>query len=391
MKRSLAAACGVFLTAIVIGCGGGGGGGKGDGSGGGNGGGSASGPIRIGAVLELSGGTATYGEETRNGIDMALEKLNVGRERPIEVVYADNNSGATETASAVRQLIDADKVTAIIGAVASTNTIAGATQAQNNKTPMITPGSTNVEVTRIGDYISRVCFIDSFQGPAIARFAAEELKKTKGYLVIDKSADYSVGLADSIRTTFTELGGSIVGETTFEARASDFSALITQVEQAKPDVIFIPAYYREVGLMLKQARGHWDGIPKLGGDGWDSPELLELGGAGVIGTYFATHFAPDDPNPKIQEFTKAYQDKFGKPPGSMSGLGYDAALVVTDAIDRVEGELTKDKLRDAINATSNVDGVTGTIKLDENRNPVKDLVILEVTASGFKFKKKYSP
>lgn len=386
MKRSFVAACGVLFAVLAVGCGGGGTG-KGDGSGGGG----STGPIRIGAVLELSGSTATYGEETQNGINMALEKINADRERPIEVIYQDNNSGPTESASAVRQLIDVDKVTAIIGAVASTNTIAGATQAQINKTPMITPGSTNVEVTKIGDYISRVCFIDSFQGPAIARFAAEELKKSKGYLVIDKSADYSVGLAESIRTTFESLGGTIVGETSFEARASDFSALITQVEQAQPDVIFIPAYYREVGLMLKQARGHWDGIPKLGGDGWDSPQLLELGGAGVIGTYFATHFAPDDPSPKIQEFTKEYEAKFGKPPGSMSGLGYDAALVVADAIDRVEGELTKEKLRDAINATSNVDGVTGTIKLDENRNPVKDLVILEVTAGGFKFKKKYAP
>lgn len=379
MKRLVSALCAVLVAASVIGC-------------------SPSpkptvdeGPIQIGAVLELTGGLATYGEETKNGLDLALEKVNKGRKRPIKVKYSDNKSDATETANAVVQLVELDKAMAVVGAVASSSTLAGAKKAQELRTPMMTPGSTNVTVTGTGDYISRVCFVDDVQGPRMAQFAAEELKRKKGFVIVERTSAYSLGLKDSIIKKFKELGGEIVGESSFESGASDFSALISEVKQQAPDVIFIPAYYSEVGPMLKQAQGHWDGIDKVGGDGWDSPDLLSLGGGPVIGTYFTTHFAVDDSVPEIQEFVTVYEERFGKAPGSMSGLGYDAGLVIADAIDRVEGELTKEKLKDAINSTKGVKGVTGAITLDANRNPVKMLVVVEVTADGFKLKKKYDP
>lgn len=385
MKRVVFAAYCLFLAGTVLGCGGGTG--KGSGAGGGQG----DDPIRIGAVLELSGELATYGEETRNGLELALEKVNQDRARPLEIKYSDNKGDLTESANAVVQLVEVDQVLAIIGAVASTNTMAGAQKAQEARTPMMTPGSTNVDVTKIGDYVSRICFVDDVQGPLMARFAKEELRKSKAYVVVERSSDYSRGLANAIRTEFTSLGGEIVGETFFEAKTADFASLISVVKAARPDVIFIPAYYSDVGPMLKQAHGHWDGIDKVGGDGWDSPDLMTLGGGGVMGTYFTTHFALDDSVPEIHEFAGVYEKRFGKVPGSMSGLGYDAGLVLADAIDRVEGELTKEKLKDAINATSGVKGVTGTITLDANRNPVKALVAVEVTPDGFKLKKKYEP
>lgn len=386
MMRSLSVACGLFLTALIVGCSGGG---EGTPNGGGSG---STEPIRVGAVLELTGELATFGEETKAGLDLAVEKLNEGRARPIEVVYSDNKGDATESANAVVQLVGVDKAMAIIGAVASTNTMAGAQKAQESRTPMMTPGSTNVDVTKIGDYVSRICFVDDVQGPRIAQFAFEELGKKKGFLVIEKSSAYSLGLKSAIADRFKELGGEIIGETFYEAKTADFASLISEVKAAKPDVIFIPGYYTDVGPMLKQSIGHWDDIAKVGGDGWDSPKLQELGGAGVLDTYFTTHFAVDDDVPEVQEFVELYKKKYdGTTPGSMCALGYDAGLVLAAAIDSVEGELTKEKLKDAINATKDVKGATGTITLDANRNPIKVLVAVEVTPDGFKLKKKYSP
>lgn len=386
MKRSLFVACGLFLAALIVGCGGGG-----TGNGNGTGGSGESDPIRVGAVLELTGEIATFGEETRAGLDLAIEKVNEGRARPIEVEYSDNKGDPTESANAVVQLVEVDDVMAIIGAVASSNTMAGAQKAQESRTPMMTPGSTNVKVTGIGDYISRICFVDDVQGPLIAQFAREELGKSRGFLVIEKSSAYSVGLKNAIADKFKELGGEIVGETFYEATAADFSSLISEVKAANPDVIFIPGYYTNVGPMLKQATVQWEGIAKVGGDGWDSPTLFELGGPGIVGTYFTTHFAVDDNLPAVQTFVEEYQARYGKLPGSMCALGYDAGLVLADAIDRVEGELTKEKLRDAINATKDIKGSTGTITLDANRNPANKVVVaVEVAPDGtFKMKKKY--
>jgi branched-chain amino acid transport system substrate-binding protein len=385
MKRSLSVACALFFATVVAGCG------KGEKAATGpNSGSGSTDPIVIGSVLELSGEMATFGEETKAGLDLALEKVNKDRARPIEVKYSDNKGAPTDSANAVVQLVSRDNVMAIIGAVASSNTMAGARKAQESQTPMITPGSTNVDVTKIGDYVSRVCFVDDVQGPLIAQFAAEELGKKKGYLVIERSSAYSVGLKDAIAKRFEELGGTIVGESFFESKTPDFSALISEVKAAQPDVIFIPAYYGDVGTMLKQAQDHWDGIAKVGGDGWDSPELQALGGGGVIGTYFTTHFAVDDDVPEVQEFVELYKQKYdGALPGSMCALGYDAGLALAAAIDSIDGELTKEKLKDAINATKDLKGATGTITLDANRNPIKVLVAVEVTPDGFRLKKKY--
>jgi branched-chain amino acid transport system substrate-binding protein len=347
--------------------------------------------VKIGVVLELSGATATFGEEALNGLNIAVDELNKTRERKIKLVVLDNKSDSIETANSVNQLINVNKVMAVIGAVASTNTMAGAKVAQESHIPMMSPASTNSRVTQIGEYVSRICFIDPFQGEVLAKFARDTLKREKAVVITDKASDYSLGLADSFRTTFTKMGGKVLGEESFTAGDPDFSALIARVKAYGPDIIFIPGYYNDVGPMLKQAEGSWDGIDKLGGDGWDSPSLAELGGSAVFGTYISTHFAADDPNPKIQAFVKMYTEKFGKTPGAMAGLGYDSALVMANALDRVQGEVTPTKLKDAINSTKGVEGLSGTITLNEKRDAVKDAVVMEVTPEGFKFKAKVSP
>jgi branched-chain amino acid transport system substrate-binding protein len=350
-----------------------------------------SGPVKIGVVLELSGPTATFGEECMNGLNLALASINEGRERPIELVVLDNKSEAIETANSVKQLIEVNRVLAIIGAVASTNTMAGSKVAQESGVPMMSPASTNEKVTDIGENVSRICFIDPFQGLVLAKFARDELKATKAVVITDKASDYSLGLAQSFRKTFTEMGGQIAGEESFTAGDADFSALISTVRSYAPDVIFIPGYYNDVGPMLRQAKGSWDNIPKLGGDGWDSPSLLDLGGAAVFGNFISTHFAADDPSPKVQDFVRTYTERFGRTPGAMGALGFDSALVIADALDRVQGPLTRASLREAINSTKGVEGIAGTITLDEKRNAVKDAVIVEVTPQGFQFKSRVAP
>ncbi|MCA9516234.1 MAG: ABC transporter substrate-binding protein [Myxococcales bacterium] len=365
--------------------------GKSDGDGSGNGGGGAApaGATKIGAVLPLSGATATYGEETLGGLKLAIDEINAMDGPKLDLTYKDTKGDSTETAKLVGQLIQVDGVKAIIGEIASTNTLKGAKVAQESGIPMITPGSTNVEVTKKGDYISRVCFIDPVQGAVLARLALNDLKKTRAAIVVDKASDYSVGLADAFKKTFTAGGGAIVGEETFTAGDSDFSALITKVVSQNPDVILVPAYYGDVGPMLRQAGTQWQGIPVLAGDGIDSPDLLTLMGGYNGDVYMSTHFSADDTAPKVKDFVAKYKAKFGKAPGAMSALGYDAAYALYDAMKRAGTDDPK-KVKDAINAIKGLEGVTGTITLDENRNATKDVVILKVKPTGKEFYKRIS-
>lgn len=355
--------------------------------------------VRVGVVLELTGPEATFGEETKNGLDMALEDLKGKTPWSMELVVLDNKSEAQETQRAVQQLIEVQKVSAIIGAVASTNTMAGAKIAQENEVPMSSPGSTNVNVTLRekggkkvrAEYISRVCFIDPFQGEVGARFAAKELGKKRAALVIDKASDYAIGLAAAFRETWGKLGGTIVAEEAYVKKESDFSAVIRKVADAKPDVIFIPGYYGDVGPMLKQAIELWKGIPKIGGDGWDSPDLFALAGSEALqDCYVSSHYAPDDQAPLVKAFVERYRKQYNKEPGSMAVLGYDAGVFIHDAIKRA-GTSDPRKIKDAINAANGVPGVAGAITLDENGNPRKDAVMLKLEDGKFKFRARIKP
>jgi branched-chain amino acid transport system substrate-binding protein len=348
--------------------------------------------LKIGVVDPITGATATFGQENKNGLMMAAEKLKKTSKKKFEVVVEDDKSEAIEATNAIRKLLNVDKVSVVIGEVTSSNTLAMAPIAQENKVPLFSPAATNVKVTQIGNFISRACFTDDFQGVVMAKFALDTLKKKKGLIIIDNSNDYSKGLAAAFKAEFLKSGGKLATEEnlTYVQKDTDFQSLLRKVKRANPDVIFLPGYYQEVGLIIKQARALGITAPFLGGDGWDSPKLFEIAGPSIAGNYISSHFAPDDKDPKVQAFVKDYEKAYKTKPGAMAALGYDAIGIVVDAINRAKSNKSED-INAAILATKNYPGVTGAITIDENRNSKKAAVVLETTASEFIFKNKVNP
>jgi branched-chain amino acid transport system substrate-binding protein len=255
---------------------------------------------------------------------------------------------------------------------------------------MITPASTNPAVTATGDYVFRICFIDPFQGTVMAKFAYNTLKARKVAIFMDKGQDYSTGLAQYFRETFTKLGGEIATETSFSSEDIDFKAQLTAIRAGKPDAVFVPGYYRQVGMIAKQAREVGITVPLLGGDGWDSPELVRIGGKALEGCYFSNHYSVEDQSPRIQEFIAKYKAKFGDVPDAMAALGYDAARILVDAIGRA-GTTEPKALRDAIAQTTGFEGVTGNITLDAERNAVKPAVVLQIKDGKVRYVETVAP
>ena len=349
--------------------------------------GGAAGPIPIGHVASLTGDTATFGQSTDRGMRMAIEEINANGGalgRPLELLSEDDRSITEEARTAALKLLQRDQVVALLGEIASSRSLAAAPEAQRAQVPMISPGSTNPKVTEVGDYIFRACFIDPFQGTVMARFATEELKARKVAILFDFKQDYSVGLADFFRKTFTQLGGEIVADERYTSGDIEFRAQLTTIRAAKPDAIFVPGYYTELGLIAKQARELGIDVPLLGGDGWDSEKTLEIGGAAVEGYYFSSHYAADSDSPKVQAFVRRYKEKYAQTPDAMAALGYDTVGILADALDRA-GDTSGAKLRDAIAATQGYEGVTGRISIDPARNARKDAVVLKIEGGKFKF------
>ncbi len=353
--------------------------------------------IVLGAAQAMSGSTATFGIETVYGMKMALEKINKAGllgGRKIKLVVEDTKGEPVDTANAVRKLITIDKVSVIMGEVASSNTLAAAPIAQESKVPLISSASTNEKVTMAGDFISRICFTDDFQGVVLAKFAAEGLKKKVAATIVDNSSDYAKGLDKVFRKKFVELGGTIVknNDFTYQQKDSDFRTLLNKVKRSNPDVIFVPGYYTEVGLILRQAREMGITAPFLGGDGWESPKLFEIAGdKGIQGGYITSHYAADDQDPKVVEFVKEYKKMYGEAPGTMAALGYDVLMVVADAITRA-GKSDPVAIKNAINSTKGFAGVTGLITLNKDRNAIKSAVVLETVKGGvYKFVSRVNP
>jgi len=251
---------------------------------------------------------------------------------------------------------------------------------------MVSPGSTNPSVTEKGDYIFRVCFIDPFQGTVMAKFALESLHAKKIAILQDVKSDYSKGLAQFFKEYFTAHGGQIVGDRSYTGGGidKDFRAQLTSLKVAQPEAIFVPGYYTEAGLIAKQARSLGIKVPLLGGDGWDSPKLTEIGGSALDGCYFSTHFSVQDQNPKVQDFVKKYQAKFHALPDGMAPLGYDAMMILGQAINTA-GSTDGTKVRDTLAGVKNYAGVTGNITINEKRNATKAAVVLEVANNQTKF------
>ncbi len=256
---------------------------------------------------------------------------------------------------------------------------------------MITPASTNPDVTRVGDFIFRICFIDPFQGSVMAKFARNTLKAQKAAILWDVKNDYSKGLKDFFKKTFTEAGGQVVAEPSFSQGDSDFNAQLNSIKGTNPDVLFVPGYYTEVGTIGRQARDMGIRVPLLGGDGWDSPELFKSAGNALEGCYFSNHYSPESQDPRVQDFIKAYQARYnGKTPDAMAALGYDAAKILAEAIKKAGGT-EPSALRDALGQTQGYAGVTGNISLDAERNATKPAVVLQVKGKSFKYVETVTP
>jgi branched-chain amino acid transport system substrate-binding protein len=349
--------------------------------------------ILVGEFASITGQTATFGQSSHAGTTLAIDEINssggvLGKK--IKLVSEDDQSKAEDATAAVQKLINRDRVVALLGEVASSRSRAGGPIAQQAKVPMISPASTNEEVTKIGDYIFRICFIDPFQGEAMASFAMKTLHAKRAAILQDTKQDYSIGLATSFRETIRKNGGDIVSEQAYSSGDKDFRAALTSIRASNPEVIFIPGYYGEVSLIVRQARELGITCPLVGGDGWDSPELTKGAEKDFNNTYFSNHFSTEDPDPAVQGFIKKYKAKYNNAdPDAMAALGYDAANILADAIKRAGGTDSK-KLRDAIAATKDFAGVTGSITIDKDRNASKPLTILQIVEGKYHFAQRIS-
>ncbi len=337
--------------------------------------------IRIGYYGDLSGQTFNFGESAKNGVLMAAAEINsLGgiSDRQIDVSIEDDKGSPERAATLASKLINQDKVVAIIAGGASGNSLAAAPRAQTLKIPFISPSSTDPAVTRTGDYIFRVCFIDAFQGEVMARFAAETLKAKKTAIMVDFNNPYSRGLSEFFELSFTKLGGEIVSKQSYAQGDPDYKGQLSTIRATNPDVIYIPGYYADVAIMAKQARQLGLNQPLLGGDGWDAPELWPLGGDALNNSYITSHYSPGDPSPAIQKFVHDYKQRYGNlEPDAHAALAYDAMNVVADAIRRA-GTTDSAKLREALAQTKDFSGVTGMISMNRDRDAVKPAVVLKL-------------
>jgi branched-chain amino acid transport system substrate-binding protein len=352
------------------------------------------GEIVIGEYGSLTGAEATFGVSTHNGIMLALDEINNAggvNGRKIRVITEDDQSKAEEAANAVTKLISQNNVVAVLGEVASSNSLAAAPICQANKVPMITPSSTNPKVTEVGDYIFRMCFIDPYQGEAMANYLYKQQGMKKAAILIDNKSDYSTGLAAFFERTFLANGGQIVAKASYAKGDSDFRSQLTNIKSANPEVIFVPGYYNDIGQIAIQARDLGMQQPLAGGDGWESPKLIEIGGKALEGCFYSNHYHVDDPSPAVREFVQKYEERFGAKPDSLAALGYDSTRVLADAIKRA-GTTDGPKLRDAIAATKGFSGVTGVVNLGPDRNPIgKKLVVLEIKNGQLALKSVVDP
>ncbi len=364
-----------------------------------SGGGESGDTIKIGANLELTGGGASYGQSIVEGMDLALEEINKeGVDgKKLKIVKYDNKSDAAEATTGAIKLASQDKVDVMIGAATSTNTLAQVQVANDNKVPLITPTGTNETITakdgKVNEYVFRTCFIDPFQGTVAANFAKQELGAKTAAIYIDSSSDYSKGLAAAFKEAFTKAGGQIVAEEAFLQKDTDFQSTLTRIKKANPDFVFVPAFYEEVGLILKQARESGIDVPVMGGDGWDSPKLIEIAGTEALNNTFITnHYSAGDPDKKIQDFVSAFKKKYkDKSPDAFAALGYDTAYFIADSIKRAGEDVTPEKIKDALADTKDLQLVSGNLTMDKNHNPVKSAAILKYENGEQVFETKVNP
>jgi branched-chain amino acid transport system substrate-binding protein len=347
----------------------------------------SAGDIPVGVYGALSGAEASFGTATVNGVRLAAEEINAAGGvlgRKIKLVVEDDQGRADEAASVVTKLITSDNVEAIIGENSSNQSLAAAPIAQQNKVPMISPSSTNPLVTQKGDYIFRVCFTDPYQGKALAAFVRNNLKLDTAAILLDKKNDYSVGLAEFFGKEFTAAGGKIVASQSYTGGDTEFRPQLTTIRAANPQALFIPGFYTDVGQIAIQARDLGINIPLVGGDGWDSPSVIEIGGRSIENSYFSDHYFVGETRPKVQKFVAEINKRYGRNPEATAALGYDALHIWADAVKRA-GSLDRKAVRDQIAATKDYDGVSGTITMGPDRDPIKPVAMIKIENGKMNF------
>lgn len=351
-------------------------------------------PIKIGEYGSMTGNQATFGTSTHKGIVLALKEINAAggfNGRKLELISYDTRGQAGEAGNCVTRLCTQDKVTAVLGEVASSLSIAGGRVAQENGVPMISPSSTNSKVTQIGPMVFRVCFIDDFQGFVVAKFAREKLKAKKVAVLYDRGQAYSKGLRDAFTKSFKELGGEITTDQSYSAGDPEFGAQLTTIRDTKPDAIFVPGYYTEAGNIAVQARKLGINVPLLGGDGWESEQLAKIGGDAINGCFFSNHYSPEEDRAELKDFIANFKkDNNGEVPDAMAALGYDAARVLFDSMKRAKS-LSGTDLANAIAVTKDFKGVTGVITINKDRNADKAAVILQMRGGAPHYYSSVSP
>jgi branched-chain amino acid transport system substrate-binding protein len=345
------------------------------------------GDIPIGVYGALTGDQAAFGNATVQGVKLAAEEINarggvLGRK--IRLIIEDDQGRPEQAANSVEKLITGNNVVAVIGENSSSQSLAAAPIAQAAGVPMISPSSTNPAVTEKGDYIFRVCFTDPHQGKALAAFARKNLDADTAGVLVDKKSDYSIGLAEFFTKEFTAQGGKVVVTQSYAGGDTEFRPQLTAIKSASPKIVFIPGFYTEVGQIAIQARDLGITVPLVGGDGWDSPVVIEIGGNAINGSYFSDHYFVGDPRPLVQDFVKKIRERHNKNPEANAALGYDALQVLVKAIERA-GSLDRKAIRDQIAATRDYQGVSGTITMGPDRNPIKPVAMIKIEGREMKF------
>ena len=345
-----------------------------------------SGDIVLGFYGSMTGDQAAFGKSSKEGSEMAVAEINAaggikvggqGAARMVRLVSEDDAGKQEQATNVVAKLINSDKAVAIIGEVASGMSLAGGTVANESHIPMVSGSSTNPKVTD-KEYVFRVCFTDDYQGQMLARFAFVKLGKKTAAIMTDVKQPYSVGLAQYFRDEYVKLGGKIVAEAKYQNGDVDLKSQLTFVKAAHPEILFLPGYYNDAGTTARQSRELGMTIPLLGGDGWESPTLISLGGKALEGSFYSNHYDAGDPEPRIQDFVKRYKAKFGTEPDSIAALAYDATMTLKIAMEKA-ANLDGATLRDALAGVHDYQAVTGEITFNSHRNPgTKAIVMLEI-------------
>lgn len=349
--------------------------------------------ILIGSYSSNTGATATFGVFQLHGTEMAIEEINAAggvNGKKIKHINYDNKSDGDETLAVVNRLISQDKVVAILGEATSGRSKIGAQVAQQYKVPMLTSSATNPDVTKVGNYIFRACFIDPFQGMVMAKFMTDNLKLKKAAVLRDIKNDYSVGLSDIFTQKLKEAGGEVVTDISYQEGDIDFKSQLTAIKAKNPEAIFVPGYYNEVALIAKQAKELGMTQPLLGGDGWSSPKLFEIAQEAINGNYFSNHYTTESTDPKTQNFVKAFKAKYNKDADVMAALAYDAVYLLAEAIKNSK-EVNSENIRNELAKIKDFHGVTGKMSMNENRDAVKSAVVVQVQGNDYKYITSVNP